>query len=193
MIIENRSDAAKKLQKDELCHLVELLDEKDDKIRYQALLLLKSRSLYSNDMYPYWNVFREKLKSENSYLRSIGLMLIAENTKWDNENKMDDTIDDYLMLLKDEKPITIRQCIQSLSSIIPHKSHLNAKIASNLMSLDILSIKETMRRLVLTDILNILVKIRKYDSIEEIESYIENALSGGILDKNTKKQIELML
>jgi hypothetical protein len=54
-------------------------------------------------------------------------------------------------------------------------------------------IKETMRKLVLFDILEILAAIKKYQSTEKIKSYIVNALSGQILDKKAKKQIESIL
>jgi hypothetical protein len=36
-------------------------------------------------------------------------MLLAENVKWDAGNRMEDTIDEFLMLLNDEKPIAILQ------------------------------------------------------------------------------------
>lgn len=56
-----------------------------------------------------------------------------------------------------------------------------------------MTIKETMRKLVLTDILNILLMIKKYQSDDKIDEYILDALSGEILDKKAKKQIESMI
>lgn len=41
-------EASKAIDRNELPRLVELLAEKDDKIRYQALLLLQGRSSFSN-------------------------------------------------------------------------------------------------------------------------------------------------
>lgn len=184
---------SKIIDKDDLIQLVSWLAEKDDKIRYQSLLLLKNRSLYFDDVYQFWNEFRDKLKGSNSYQRSIGAMLIAENAKWDKDNKLDYTIEEYFELLKDIKPITIRQCIQALQNIIPYKKHLHSKIASRIMAIDIYEIKESMRKPILLDILNILMNIRKYQSTAEIEQYIFNNLSGEILDKKAKKQIEAML
>lgn len=184
---------AETLAEEEIHLLVGLLSEKDNELRYQALLLLQNRSSLANDVYPYWDQFREKLKSPNSYQRSIGLMLIAFNTRWDTENKMEATIDDYLALLNDEKPITVRQCIQALSHVLPYKPHLLPIITKNLMAVDLSAIKETMRKLVLIDILNILLEIRKVQTTDEIESYISNALTGNILDKKAKKQVELVL
>jgi hypothetical protein len=111
-------EASKTLDEEDISQLIEWLALKDDNIRYQTLLLLQNRSLFFADVYPYWDTLRSKLKSDNSYQRSVGLMLIADNVKWDTENRMEDTIDEYLTLLNDEKPITVRQCIQSLGKII---------------------------------------------------------------------------
>lgn len=108
---------ARELDKSDISQLVAWLALKDDVLRYKAFLLLQSRSVLFNDVYPFWDDFSEKLSSDNSYHRSIGLMLIAENVRWDAENRMEDTIDEYLALMKDEKPITIRPCIQSLGKI----------------------------------------------------------------------------
>ena len=101
MMSINKSDlpeASKtSIGKDGIPLLVEWLSLKDDNIRYQAFLLLQSRSEFIDDVYQYWDTFRGKLKSDNSYQRSIGLMLIAGNVKWDSgENRMEDTIDEYL-------------------------------------------------------------------------------------------------
>lgn len=186
-------EASKALNKEDIPQLIEWLTSKDDGIRYQAFLLLQNRSLFFADIYPYWNTFRNKLKSDNSYQRSIGLMLIADNAKWDTENRMEDTIDEYLTLLNDEKPITIRQCIQALVKIVSAKPGLNNRIASRLVSFDLMAVKETMRKSILLDILNVLLIIRKSHKNDEIESCILNALSGEILDKKSKNQIRVLL
>lgn len=102
-------EAAKNLDTDDIPQLVEWLSLKDDNIRFQAFHFLLQRSALKDDVYPFWDIFREKLISDNSYQRSIGLMLIAENVRWDTENRMEKTIGEYLGLLRDEKPITIRQ------------------------------------------------------------------------------------
>lgn len=186
-------NASKLLNKDDVSQLVEWLSLKDNELRYQAFLLLQNRSLLFDDVYPYWSVFRNKLKNDNSYQRSIGLMLIAENVIWDTENRMEDTIDEYLNLLSDEKPITVRQCIQSLEKIVLSKPGLNDEIASRLISFNLMTAKETMRKSILLDILNVLFVIRQAYKTDEIDSFIQNALSGEILDKKSKKQIEAIL
>jgi hypothetical protein len=75
------SEAAKDMDGSGLPLLIELLSEKNDNIRYRAFLALQYRSRFFSDVYPFWEIFRSKLKSDNSYQRSIGLMLIAENAR----------------------------------------------------------------------------------------------------------------
>lgn len=178
---------SKALTPEDLEMLVDWLSEKDDKLRYSSLLVLQSRSKDSDDLYKYCDVFVSKLKSDNSYQRSIGLMMIAANVRWDKNSLFEAVFDDYCALLEDEKPITVRQCIQSFEDIVPYKPLLGTKIADILMDIDILCAKETMRKLFLLDIINILLLIRKQGKTDEIEKYISDALLGGILDTKSKK------
>jgi len=184
---------SKTLTPEDLEMLVDWLSEKGDKLRYSSLLVLQTRARDSGDLYKYWDVFVSKLKSDNSYQRSIGLMMIAANVRWDKDSLFEAVFDDYCALLEDEKPITVRQCIQSFENIVPHKPLLNAKIAEALMDIDILSAKETMRKLFLTDIIKILLLIRKQAKSDEIEKYISDTLLGGILDSKAKKAITAAL
>lgn len=186
-------EVAISLGNDSLRQLVSLLSEKDDKIRYQAFLLLQHRSAVTADIYTFWDVFSDKLKSDNSYQRSLGLMLLAENTRWDCGNKFDCILDDYLLVLQDEKPITVRQCIQSLLKILPYKRNLHGKIIGKLINMDLTAVRETMRKSVLIDILSVLVETRKYGTSEELDSYVFNAFNSGLLDKKSVKQIEALM
>ena len=184
--------AAERLSSGDIVQLVAWLCEKRDDIRYPSLLLLESRSRMAGDVYPYRETFREKLKSGNSFQRSIGAILIAENAKWD-DGWLDGVIGEYLELLNDEKPITVRQCVQHLKYIVPYKPELHGEIAKRLMALDIGGVRETMRKLVLADILEVLAMIRKENTSDAIESYIMDAMAGGLLDKKAKKHIEELL
>jgi len=189
----NLQEASKTLRQEDVLQLVEWLSLKDDNIRYQAFLLLQNRSSLFEDVYPHWGIFHNKKKAIISYQRSIGLMLIAENVKWDTQGKIVDTIDDVLLLLNDEKPITIRQCIQSLGKISSFRPGLNDKIASRLLSFNLLPIKETMRKSILLDILHVLLIIRNEHKTDEIEGFIRDALSGEVLDRKSKKQMEALI
>ena len=120
-------------------------------------------------------------------------MLIAEHARWDTEEKAAGLLDAYTELLHDEKPITVRQCIQSLVKIAAAKPALHGKIAEALISLPLGDIRQTMRKPILLDILKALAEIRKQHHTAEIDEFFLNALSGGILDKKSKKEIQAML
>lgn len=177
------------LSTDEIEWLVGLLASADDKIRYPAFLLLRERSLAHSDVYPFWDVFLGKLDSENSYQRSIGIMLLAINARWDDGEQTAAVLDAYLALLKDEKPITVRQCVQSLAFILPSHPALAKRIADRLLSLDLLEIRDTMRKLVLVDVIDVMLLIRETAPGDSIDAYLFAALSGDLLDAKLKKQI----
>ncbi len=190
---DDLEQASKQLTGEDLAQLIDLLSVKEDRIRYQAFLLVQNRSKSFDDVYPFWNVFSQKLKSDNSYQRSIGVMLMAENTKWDKDNRLEQDIGSYLAILGGEKPITVRQCIQSLAKIIPYKPGLHEKIADALIGVELAKLPQTMQKLVLLDILNILMVLKKDVQKAEIDQFIFGALSGELLDKKSKKQIEAAL
>ncbi len=56
-----------------------------------------------------------------------------------------------------------------------------------------MAVKETMRKSILLDILNALLIMKKELQSSEIEGFILEALSGGILDKKSKKEFESLL
>jgi hypothetical protein len=184
---------AETLDQADLPMLVSWLSEQDDTLRYHALLVLQSRAQHTPDVYPFFDAFHEKLKSGNSYQRSIGVILMAANARWDTDEKLERALGDYLAILRDCKPITVRQCIQSLEQIIPYKPGLRLRVADALMAIPIEACRESMRKLFLSDILSVLVLIRRYEPSEKIEAYLSQTLSGGVLDRKTKQEILKLL
>jgi len=127
ILLKNKNqigEVSKQLETEDIKFLVNLLDEKNEEIRYAAFLALQSRSEYSPDVYTYWDDFSQKLSSSNSYQRSIGIMLLAENVRWDNQNKFEGLAESYLYHCEDEKFITSRQTIQSINKWISYKENL---------------------------------------------------------------------
>ena len=184
---DNAAEAAKRISPQEIAQLVGWLSESEDGIRYPSLLILQSRSAIADDVYAYRETFREKLSSDNSFQRNIGLIMTAANARWD-DGWLDGVIAEYLDCLNDDKPITVRMCVQHLKSIVPYKPGLCVA-----MALDLNAVRETMRKLVLIDILEVLAMIRAAKTNDAIESYIMDAMAGGLLDRKSKKHIEQLL
>ena len=149
-------ESAKHLNENDVDFLFETLVEKDDKVRYNAFLLLQAYSKESASVYRHWNELANKLKSANSYQRSIGVMLLSENVKWDNERKFNVTIDNYLDCCMDEKFITSRQAIQGLTKILSADNSYDKKIKQHLSNLRLEKYKKNQRKLLAKDITEIL-------------------------------------
>lgn len=189
----NCEKMAEELNKEDIIELIKLLNEKDNNIRHNAFCLLEARSLKHEDVYRYFDIFALKLISNNSYQRSIGLMLIAANAKWDS-NKIDNIIKTYLSLCDDESAIIVRQCLQGLYSMLPYKKNLWDKITSKLVIINYEGVKDTMRKLIALDAIKVLNYINKESQNDVISNYFKNILDDNIFDERDinelKKQIE---
>jgi hypothetical protein len=139
----------------------ELLFDKNNKVAYKALQELQKESEETDHVYPYMNRLSDMLDSDNSYIRTRGLTLIAYNAKWDKDYKIDEVIDDYLKHITDVKPITARQCIKLLPVIAENKLELKNDILSALQKADISFYDDSMQPLVYKDIQKALKEIQK--------------------------------
>ncbi len=152
---------AKTLTTDDIEFLVERLSEKDDKVRYNAFLLLQAHSREFSSVYPYWDVLENKLSSDNSYQRSLGVMLIAENIRWDSEYKFAKIIGKYMACCNDEKFITARQTIQGLGTIMQSTDRYNESIKQALVNLQFTQYKDNQQKLLKKDVASTLKTIKK--------------------------------
>ena len=138
----------------------ELLLDKNNNVAYKALQLLQKESEERNYVYPYMGRLSDMLDSDNSYIRTRGLTLLAYNAKWDKDNKIDEIIDKYLKHITDIKPITARQCIKLLPIIAKHKPELKNDILSALHKANISIYGDSMQSLVHKDIQKVLNEIQ---------------------------------
>lgn len=138
----------------------ELLLDKNNNVAYKALQLLQKESEERNYVYPYMGRLSDMLDSDNSYIRTRGLTLLAYNAKWDKDNKIDEIIDKYLKHITDIKPITARQCIKLLPIIAEYKPELKNDILSALHKANISIYGDSMQSLVHKDIQKALNEIQ---------------------------------
>lgn len=139
----------------------ELLLDKDNNVAYKALLLLQKESEETNCVYSYMDRLSDMLDSDNSYIRTRGLTLLAHNAKWDKDYKIDEIIDKYLQHITDIKPITARQCIKLLPIIAKYKPELRSDILSALHKANISVYDDSMQSLIYKDIQKALKEIQK--------------------------------
>lgn len=133
-----------------------LLFDKDNNAAYKALQILQKESEKTNRVYFYMDKLVNMMDSENSYIRTRGLVLIAYNAKWDRDNKIDKIIEKYLKHIQDVKPITARQCIKLLPVIAQNKPKLKNDIILALQKADISIYADSIQPLVYKDIQNTL-------------------------------------
>lgn len=139
----------------------ELLFDKNNNVAYKALQKLQKESQETDCVYPYMDRLSDMLDSENSYIRTRGLTLIAYNAKWDKDYKIDEVIDKYLKHITDIKPITARQCIKLLPIIAKYKPDLKNDIISALNKANILVYDDSMQPLVYKDIQKAVKEIQR--------------------------------
>lgn len=95
--------------------LVEDLTPTNDEVRMNALqILLKVTESKVGWVYEVWDLLLGKLDHENSYQRSIGVILLCNLAKSDSENRLATSLDRLLACTKDEKFITSRQTVQNI-------------------------------------------------------------------------------
>ncbi len=139
----------------------ELLFDKNNKTAYKALQELQNESEETDHVYPYMDRLSDMLESDNSYIRTRGLTLLAYNARWDRDNKIDEIIDGYLKHITDVKPVTARQCIKLLPMLAKDKPELKEDILSALHRADVSFYEDSMRPLVYKDIQKALKEIQK--------------------------------
>lgn len=79
------------------------------------------------------------------------LHILAANARWDEENRFNLIISDFLTHVTDEKPITARQCIQALAQVGQAKPQYIPMILSCLHGADLSKYKDSMRPLIERD------------------------------------------
>lgn len=138
----------------------ELLFDKNNNTAYKALQELQRESEETDCVYPYMDRLCDMLDSDNSYIRTRGLTLLAYNAKWDKDYKIDEVIDKYLKHITDVKPITARQCIKLLPVIAKYKPEFKNDILLALHRADISVYDDSMQSLVYKDIQKALKEIQ---------------------------------
>lgn len=138
-----------------------LLSHKDNKVAYAALKTLQAESERSPVVYSFMDRLGEMLDSDNSYLRTRALTLLAYNARWDTDYKIDEIIDCYLKHITDPRPITARQCIQLLPMLAKDKPDLKDAILAALHQANITVYADSMQPLIYKDIQNALAEIKE--------------------------------
>lgn len=136
------------------------LASQDDKRRYRALqAILQMTDTPVEWAYEAWDSLAARLTDENSYQRSIGAMVLCNLAKSDPKRRMRKTAKDLLPLMRDEKFVTARQCIQSIWKLAAGDGELKAPVVSQLEKRFKEAEKEKHHNLIRQDVIQSLGKV----------------------------------
>ena len=133
-------------------NLIADLTSKDDKFACAIADKIISESQDTDEWYEYFDEFASLLNHPKSLVRNRVLYILAANAQWDDENRFDAIIPDYLAHVTDEKPITARQCIKALAQVGVAKPQYIPRILLCLREADLSKYKDSMRPLIEKDI-----------------------------------------
>jgi len=131
--------------------IISMLTAKDDKYACAIAEKIISESLDTDEWYEYFNTFASLLNHPKSFVRNRVLHILAANAQWDDENRFDAILDDYLAHVTDEKPITARQCIKALTQVGKAKPQYIPRIIGCFRCADLSKYKDSMRPLIEQD------------------------------------------
>ena len=133
-------------------NIIAKLTAKDDKYACALADRIVSESQETDEWYEYFDDFASLLDYPKSLVRNRALHILAANAQWDEENRFDSILSDFLTHITDEKPITARQCIKALAQVGLAKPQYIPKILSCIRSADFSKYKDSMRPLIEKDI-----------------------------------------
>ena len=131
--------------------IINKLTAKDDKFAcaYADILIEESREC--DAWYEYFDVFATLMSHPKSLVRNRAMHILAANAQWDEENRFDAILPEFLSHVTDEKPITARQCIQALAEVGLARQQYIPQILSCFHNADLSKYKDSMRPLIEKD------------------------------------------
>jgi hypothetical protein len=172
---------------------IEELSSTDDKIRMEALqATLKLTESKVDWGYEVWEFLLEKLNYENSYQRSIGIILLCNLAKSDVENRLADSLDRLLIHTKDEKFITSRQCIQNIWKVAVANKSNREKVLKHLEKRFVECADEKHHNLLRQDIIQSMFLLSKYEKDDGLLSRAQ-ALIAKESETKYRKKYEALL
>ena len=132
--------------------IIAKLTLKDDKYACALADKIISESRETDEWYAYFDDFASLLDHPKSLVRNRVLYILAANAQWDEENRFDAILSDFLTHITDEKPITARQCVKALAQVGLARSQYIPQILSALHHADLSKYKDSMRPLIERDI-----------------------------------------
>ena len=152
---------------------VELIDQmitnKNIMVYYHCYYILdKASSRNPGLFYKDWKKFEKLLDHENSYHRTIGLVMISNLIKIDKEKFFDEISDKYFMFINDKKITTARDCVVNTGKVLRQRPDYIDKVIKLYLEMEkICEFKENQKALLLYDIFVIFEEFYEKTSYKE--------------------------
>lgn len=131
---------------------MELLCGKDNKTAYECVKEIRAASAASDEYYRSFDFFASLLSSEKTYVRTRGFILCCAQARWDTEGKIRDAFPSMRLLLNDEKPTAVRQCLAALKNVVIYRDELSDMIRQAVSDIDISRYRDSMAPLIKKDV-----------------------------------------
>ena len=171
----------------------QMLTHKHIMVYYHCYYILDRATSRNPELfYDNWKNFEKLLDHENSYHRTIGLVMISNLIKVDKEKYFDSISDKYFMFINDEKITTARDCVVCTGKILEQRSDYIDKVIKLYLDMEkICKFKENQKALLLYDIFVIFDEFYEKTSFKkEIDKKILDNLKNSS-PKTRKKANEL--
>lgn len=132
-------------------NIIKKLTSKNDNYACYLADQIIAQSKLTDEWYEYFDEFASLLNHPKSFVRNRAIYILAANVQWDDENRFDTIISEFLNHVTDEKPITARQCTKALAQIGLEKPQYIPKILSCFRKADLSKYKDSMRPLIEKD------------------------------------------
>jgi hypothetical protein len=164
------------------------LKSKDDSERYNALLTVTKMAEKPVDWFDERiDELYEKLNDENSFQRSIGIMLICDLAKSDSKHIIRMRLSEVLKHFSDEKFITSRQCIQNIWKIVIEDEETKQKCVNALSKYFGKCENVKHSNLLRIDIINSMQKIYEKYGDSKVLKQMNELIESESDEKNKKK------
>ena len=131
--------------------IIAQLTAKNDKQACAIADKIIAESRDTDTWYEYFDAFAALLNHPKSLVRNRALHILAANAQWDDENRFDAILPEFLAHVTDEKPITARQCIKALAQVGSAKPQYVPQILDCFHDADLSKYKDSMRPLIERD------------------------------------------
>lgn len=110
---------------------------KNETYRYNCFKVLNIISEKKPDiLYPHWDFFISHLRSNNNYHRLSAVLIIANLTAIDVEDRFEKIFDEFYEYLKTKKTVVPIYIVKSSGKIVNFKPHLEGKITDLLLDIE---------------------------------------------------------